>query len=264
MQERFNKMCLAVIYVHAAPGLALLIAANRDEFHERPTRALAEWADAPGVYGGRDAVAGGTWMGATRSGRFALVTNYREPAAHVAPDAPSRGELVARFLRGADTPEQYLRRLAPDMSRYAGFNVVVGDTDAVWYASNRGPAPRRLPPGRYALSNHLLDSPWPKSVATQARIDAVLAQAGPLDDAALFSALRNRDVAHDDVLPQTGLSLERERLLSSAFIISPTYGTRSSAVYALRDDGHARYVERRYDASGEAIGERTETWRTPQ
>lgn len=254
-------MCLAVIYVHAAPGQALLVAANRDEFHERPTRALAEWIDAPGVFAGRDAVAGGTWMGATRSARFALVTNYREPGVHIPPDAPSRGALVARFLQGADTPEDYLLQLAADMHRYAGFNLVVGDAEAVWYVSNRGPAARRLSPGRYALSNHLLDSPWPKSVATQARIDTVLAQAGTPDDDALFSALRNRDVAHDDALPSTGLSLERERLLSSAFIISPTYGTRASTLYALRDDGHARYVERTYDATGEPIGEHAEVWR---
>ncbi|MDQ2184314.1 NRDE family protein [Alcaligenaceae bacterium A4P071] len=253
-------MCLATMYVHTAPGLALLVAANRDEFQDRPTRALAEWPDAPGVFAGRDAVAGGTWMGATRSGRFALVTNYREPGVPVLPDAPSRGALVGRFLQGTETPEGYMGQLTANMHRYAGFNLVVGDANAVWYVSNRGPAPRRLPPGRYVLSNHLLDSPWPKSLATQARIDTVLAEAGPLDDSALFSALRNRDVAHDDALPHTGLSLERERLLSSAFIISPTYGTRASTVYALANDGHARYIERRYDADGEAIGEHIETW----
>ena len=159
-------MCLAVLALHAVPGIPVLIAANRDEFHARPTLAAAQWPDAAGIYAGRDALAGGTWMGASSHGRYALVTNFREPGLNRA-DAPSRGALVERYLRGDEPPAEYMARVHDEGQAYNGFNLIVGDMEQAWYVSNRDGAPRRLVAGLYALSNHLLDTPWPKLARTK-------------------------------------------------------------------------------------------------
>ena len=170
-------MCLAVLALHAVPGIPVLIAANRDEFHARPTLAAAQWPDAAGIYAGRDALAGGTWMGASSHGRYALVTNFREPGLNRA-DAPSRGALVERYLRGDEPPAEYMARVHDEGQAYNGFNLIVGDMEQAWYVSNRDGAPRRLVAGVYALSNHLLDTPWPKLARTKRAFADVLRQ-GP-------------------------------------------------------------------------------------
>ncbi|MDF3941369.1 NRDE family protein [Achromobacter denitrificans] len=255
-------MCLAVLALHALPGIPVLIAANRDEFHERPTLPAQRWPDAPGIYAGRDGRAGGTWMGATVQGRYALVTNFREPGKVLDP-APSRGALVEDFLRGDDTPAAYLARVHEAGQAYNGFNLIVGDTREAWYLSNRDGGPRALAPGVYALSNHLLDTPWPKLARTKAAFTAVL-HAGPQPDLpALMAALADRAPADDADLPATGLPLDRERLLSSPFIVSPNYGTRSSSVLALRDGGAGQLDERRFAPDGSISGESrlTFSWR---
>lgn len=229
-------MCLAVLALHALPGIPVLIAANRDEFHARPTLPAAQWDDAPTVYAGRDGLAGGTWMGATTAGRYALVTNFREPGRHLDP-APSRGALVEDFLRGTASPADYLAAVHRNDQAYNGFNLIVGDTREAWYLSNRNGGPRALTPGIYALSNHLLDTPWPKLARTKAAFTAVLARSPQPDLPALFAALADRQVADDADMPATGLPPDREKLLSSPFIVSPNYGTRSSSVLTLREAG---------------------------
>lgn len=255
-------MCLAVLALHALPGIPVLIAANRDEFHARPTRPAAQWDDAPTVYAGRDGLAGGTWMGVTTTGRYALVTNFREPGRHLNP-APSRGALVEDYLRGTDSPAAYLTRTHASDQAYNGFNLIVGDTREAWYLSNRNGGPRALTPGIYALSNHLLDTPWPKLARTKAAFTAVLEGAPQPDLPALFAALADRETAGDGELPATGLPWDREKLLSSPFIVSPDYGTRSSSVLALHEGGAGELDEKRFAPDGSVNGESrlTFTWR---
>lgn len=247
-------MCLAVLALHALPGIPVLIAANRDEFHARPTHPAAQWADAPGLYAGRDGLAGGTWMGVTAQGRFALVTNFREPGRYLAP-APSRGALVEDYLRGNDSPQAYLARTHESDQAYNGFNLIVGDTRQAWYLSNRDGPPRPLAPGIYALSNHLLDTPWPKLARTKTAFTEVLGRTPQPDLPALFEALADRQTATDEDMPATGLPPDREKLLSSPFIISPDYGTRSSSVLVLREGGAGQLDERRFAPDGTVSGE---------
>ncbi|EHK66089.1 NRDE family protein [Achromobacter arsenitoxydans] len=255
-------MCLAVLALHALPGIPVLIAANRDEFHRRPTLPAVQWADAASVYAGRDGQAGGTWMGVTAQGRYALVTNFREPGRHL-DDAPSRGALVEDFLRGAMAPADYLADVHRVDQAYNGFNLIVGDIRQAWYLSNRDGGPRALAPGVYALSNHLLDTPWPKLARTKAAFTAVLRGRPQPDLPALYAALADRNPADDADLPATGLPLDRERLLSSPFIVSPDYGTRSSSIMALHDGGAGELHERRFAPDGAVSGESrlTFSWR---
>lgn len=247
-------MCLILLAWYAHPDYPLVVAANRDEFFVRRTAAADYWQDAPDVLAGRDLEAGGTWLGVTRSGRFAALTNYRDPARSKT-GAPSRGELVSRFLAGGQDPQAYLSELESGADRYNGFNLVFGDLDGLWCFSNCGEGEQALAPGVYGLSNHLLDTPWPKVARGKSALNAAL-QALP-DEAPLFSLLRDDRIAPDETLPRTGVSPEWERLLSAAFVHSPQYGTRSATVL-LRDlSGRVRFVEQGFlpDASP---GERRE------
>lgn len=247
-------MCLILLAWRAHPDYPLVVAANRDEFFSRRTAAADFWNDAPDVLAGRDLEAGGTWLGVTRSGRFAALTNYRDPARNKA-GAPSRGELVSRFLTSGQDPRAYLSELESSADRYNGFNLVFGDLDGLWCFSNCGEGEQALVPGVYGLSNHLLDTPWPKVARGKSALNAAL-QALP-DEVPLFDLLRDDRIAPDDALPRTGVSLEWERLLSAAFVRSSQYGTRSATVL-LRDlSGRVSFVEQGFlpDASP---GERRE------
>ncbi|MBO9357516.1 hypothetical protein GG851_26270 [Bordetella petrii] len=247
-------MCLAVLALHSVADLPVLIAANRDEFHARPTQPAAAWPGRPVIYAGRDLRAGGTWMGVDERGRYAIVTNFRDPL-HVLPDAPSRGALVEDYLRGTATPADYAAAVHQRGARYNGFNLIVGDAAGACYVSNRDGAPRALPPGIYAVSNHLLDTPWPKLARTKAAFERVLRHAPQPDLPALYATLRDRTPADEASLPRTGLDPARERLLSSPFIVSPDYGTRGSTVLALHADGRAELHERRFGPDGQASGD---------
>jgi uncharacterized protein with NRDE domain len=238
-------MCLIAFALDAHPAYRLVVAANRDEFYARPTAPAAWWADAPDVLAGRDLREGGTWMGVTRAGRFAAVTNYRDPGLFQKPDAPSRGALVADFLRGSADAESYAHDLARRAAEYNGFNLLVGDDDGLYYVSNRTEGVRRLEPGVYGLSNALLDTPWPKVVRAKAAMkDALAAAEGDAFDAPLWEVLADRVIAADDALPDTGVGAERERLLSPPFIRTDVYGTRASSVLTIARDGEVRLVER--------------------
>ena len=260
-------MCLAIVALDAHPRYRVVIAANRDEFHAR-TAAPAHWWTS-GMLAGQDLVGGGAWFGVTRGGRWALVTNYREGIPRD-PDAPSRGKLVTGALLDPSPPLLCAAAIARDGARYHGFSLPVGDIigqegsgprpslpadrSTAAYVSNRASGAIALPAGIHGLSNHLLETPWPKLVRSKARLaDALDGQA--LDTAAAFALLADREPADGATLPVTGLSRERERMLSSAFIVSPDYGTRCSTVFTLARDRSANFVERSFDAEGSMTGE---------
>lgn len=230
-------MCLILLAWKAHPRFPLVVAANRDEFFARPTAAAGFGKESPAVLAGRDLQAGGTWMGYTRDGRFAALTNYRDPA-QMRKDAESRGSLVAGFLTGGESPADYIDRIAPGAARYNGFNLLVADRDDLAWYSNVGGERQLLAPGIYGVSNHLLDTPWPKLQAAKSALARAL-DALPEDDA-LFDLLRDDGIHPDEALPRTGVSLEWERVLSSAFVKAPGYGTRSSTV--LLADGNGQVV----------------------
>lgn len=248
-------MCLILIAWQADPIHPLVLAANRDEFFDRPTTGAGFWSEAPQVLAGRDLQGGGTWLGVTREGRFAALTNFRDPAL-LRPDAPSRCELVSSFLLGDDHPAAFARRLAETAPRYNGFNLVFGMIGSrhreLRYFSNCGERAGPLAPGIYGLSNHLLDTPWPKVAQGKSALGAALS-AMP-DESPLLELLRREGIARDEDLPRTGVSLEWERLLSAAFVRSPTYGTRSSTTILLDRDDELKMTEISFDARGAELG----------
>lgn len=240
-------MCLIVVGWRVHPDYPLVVAANRDEFYARPTAIAARWPDAPQIIGGIDLEAGGTWLGITESGRFAAVTNVREP--NMAKAASSRGALTRDFLL-ADLPAgDYAAQI--EGSHYAGFNLLLGDGESLHYCSNRDGKPRALPPGIYGLSNHLLDSPWPKLVQARQRFTTAL-QHLP-EEAAFFELLADQSIVEDDKLPQTGVPLEWERLLSAVFVKSENYGTRASTLLWQNSDGTVKLHEQSFGPNGQAL-----------
>jgi len=224
-------MCLIIFAWKVIPGMPLIAAANRDEFYQRPASAAGWWEDHPDIYAGRDLQAGGTWLGVTRAGRFAALTNVRAPS-EKRPDAPTRGKLVSDYLSGSLTPEQYIEQIRPGAAAYNGFNLLIGDRDTLLWYSNKGDEdPRNGKPlgyGVYGLSNALLDTPWPKVTRAKAQFASLLCQGAP--EETFFELLSDSTRANDCRLPSTGISLEWERVLSSIFICSPDYGTRASTV----------------------------------
>ena len=238
-------MCLIVFAWKVIPGTPLIAAANRDEFYDRPAAPASWWQDHPQVYAGRDLRGGGTWLGVTQGGRFAALTNIRAPSERRA-DAPSRGALVADYLTGHYTPQQYVARLRGKTDDFNGFNLLIGDGDTMIWYSNRDLGDARngepLAPGIYGLSNDKLDASWPKVVRTKAQFASMLCQGAP--EEAFFEMLSDTTRASDCRLPKTGVSLEMERLLSAVCIESPTYGTRVSTVVQLHADRTVSLDER--------------------
>ncbi|MBC7574205.1 MAG: NRDE family protein [Herminiimonas sp.] len=238
-------MCLIVFAWKLIPGAPLIAAANRDEFYDRPAAPASWWEDHPQVYAGRDLRGGGTWLGVSRAGRFAALTNIRAPSER-RDGAPSRGALVADYLAGEDTPSEYVTRNKARTDDFNGFNLLIGDDHTMIWYSNRDHGDARngqpLEPGIYGLSNDRLDAPWPKVVRTKAQFASMLCQGAPED--AYFDMLSDTTRASDCRLPKTGVSLEMERLLSAVCIESPTYGTRVSTVVQLRADKSVSLDER--------------------
>jgi len=238
-------MCLIVFAWQPTQAVPLIVAANRDEFHERPSLPLAPWEEMPELIAGRDLQAGGTWMGATLDGRFAALTNIRSPGQ--APSPRSRGELPVRYLRGQLSPEAYLSALQARRSDYAGFNLLVGDIRTLWHLNSDEGIARRLEPGIYGLSNASLDTPWPKLVRAKAALTRHL---GRPDSEALLQLLADCEKPPVDQLPNTGVSTELEILLSSIFIDSRNYGTRASTALIRRSDGALEIRERNFGPEG--------------
>lgn len=246
-------MCLLIVAWRSHPRYRLVVAGNRDEFHERPTAPLDWWSDEPGTLAGRDLRAGGTWLGLARSGRFGLVTNFRD-ANGASATAPSRGQLVPGFLRGDRPAAGFLDALRPAAPDYAGFNLLLGDASGLHYFTNVGDAaPRALPPGIYGLSNHRLDEPWPKLVRTRERFAAALDGDG-IAASALFDVLADAVPADDPPRTGDGLPPDLERALSAPFVRHERYGTRCSTVVLAERDGRTVVHERRFDAAGAQTG----------
>ncbi len=248
-------MCLILLAHRAVAGHELVLAANRDEFFARPTEPASYWTDAPHVLAGRDLEKGGTWMGVTREGRWAAVTNYRD-GARPETGSRSRGELVARYLWQRSSAASYAATVARAGAEYHGFNLLVGDSEGVHYVSNRGARPRVLEPGIYGLSNHLLDTPWPKVERGKSDMHAVLGGNPEDPTEPLLALLADRRPAADDLLPETGVSRDWEKLLSCAFIRAPGYGTRASSVLLIEHRGEASLRERSFGASAELLEDR--------
>jgi uncharacterized protein with NRDE domain len=248
-------MCLVLVVWRSHADYPCIIAANRDEFYERAAAPAQWWPDHPETFAGRDLLAGGTWFGMTRTGRFAALTNYRgsyEGSQQRRADAPSRGTLVAEFLQSDRRVESMLTHLREAAAQYNGFNLIFSDGDRLGvYESVRG-AGRVLDPGIYGLSNHLLDTPWPKVQRAKSRLQATLSRASDPDS--MLEILRDDLPAPDEELPKTGNNIEWERLLSSAFVRGSEYGTRCSTVARIDRQGTAFFDEWTWDSSGAEIG----------
>lgn len=234
-------MCLLFCCLHAHEGYPFILLANRDEFYERPTRAVGFWPDSPEVLAGRDLDRGGTWLGIARSGRWAALTNYRDPS-----DATferSRGDIVRDYLTSEQTPRAFADSIREIGEEFDGFNLLFGDRHESLWLSNRSPDLRNLDKGIFGLSNHLLETPWPKVVSGKQNLAAQLKEEPVADQ--LFDPLADQTVYEKD-LPQTGVDPSLERMLSSAFISSPHYGTRSSTLIMIDRENRAYFEERTY------------------
>lgn len=254
-------MCLILLAWQAHPDYPLVVAANRDEFFARPSAPAGFWTEVPEVLAGRDMEAGGTWLGVTRRQRFSALTNYREGGRKFV-DAPSRGALVADFLAGESDPETYLEALARRSADYNGFNLFVGDGRRLAYYTNRGAGSRWLVPGIYGLSNHLLDTLWPKLSAAKAAFAGALAQLPVADP--FFELLADQEIVADTHLPETGVPLEWERILSAVFVSSPDYGTRASTLLTIHRTGLISMVERSFGRAALPLGEVCETFQSSE
>ncbi len=251
-------MCLMVFAWRAHPDYPLVLAANRDEFYLRRTRPAAWWGHAVSVLAGHDEEAGGTWLGITRRGRFAALTNVRAPSERN-PHAPSRGTLVLSALQAPELPATWLEANASRMSAYNGFNLLLGDVGPVangetatqpqldYFTNRNGEPARALAPGVYGLSNAALDTPWPKVTRAVTRFACSIASRVDLEP--LVRLLENRELARDSELPSTGVPYEWERALSSIQIRAHGYGTRTSTVLTVRSDGLTAFFERTYDTA---------------
>ena len=246
-------MCLILFSLDQHPRFPLIIAANRDENYARPSAPLGFWRDAPDVVAGRDLEAGGTWLGITRQGRWAALTNYRQAGSYRL-GAPSRGHLVADYLLSTASPKHYIDSVREHAARYNGFNLLVGRGAEVHYFSNRAEASQHVSPGSHGLSNHLLDTPWLKVTNGRVLLDALPDMAPAALTGRLLEALHGRDAPVDAELPNTGVGVQRERVLAPPFILSETYGTRASTVILLDRSGAVSIAERAFGPMGTPLG----------
>jgi len=245
-------MCLILVAWQAHPDYPLVFAGNRDESYDRPTAQAAFWREDGRVYAGRDLERGGTWLGVSLTGRIAAVTNYRErPAVRNAPR--SRGELTAAFLRGMEAPGDYLESVARSAAEFGAFSLLVGDGRSLWYYSNRSGQAGAVTPGVHGLSNHLLDTPWPKVASGKERLARLLGGDGTRLVVGLFDILLDRTPAPDADLPDTGVGQHRERELSPLFVAGERYGTRASTVVLIGRDRSAFIAERTFGPRGVAL-----------
>jgi uncharacterized protein with NRDE domain len=246
-------MCLIVFAYRTHPEFPLIVAANRDEFYARPTRAAHFWADHSDVFAGRDMESPqpgeqGTWMGINTAGRFAAVTNFREMDFNETVSRRSRGELTANFLCAHTPASEYLKTVREQAGNYKGFNLLLWDKDNLCYVSNRIEKNQALRPGIYGLSNGVLDSPWPKVLQAKQQLTALLQHS--FNAETLLSVLMNRNQAADHHLPDTGIDIESERLLSPCFIQSERYGTRASTVLLVHKNNTITFLEQNWNAEG--------------
>jgi uncharacterized protein with NRDE domain len=239
-------MCLILLAINSHPDYKLIIAGNRDEFYDRPTSPAAFWEEAPHLLAGKDLSAGGTWFGVTKSGRLAGISNYRDPIS-IKTNAPSRGRLVSDFLLSSASPRSYLENVIKDGNQYNGFNLIVGRKDELFWYSNRINGLKKLSPGIYGLSNHLLDTPWPKVVKGKSGITRLISETTIPEPDEFFKMLSDSAPADDRDLPDTSVGLEQERMLSSVFISSHYYGTRSSTLLFIQNSDLVTFMEKTFN-----------------
>lgn len=237
-------MCLINFQFDGHPKYKLILAANRDEFYLRPTETAHFWKDHPTLLAGRDLMQMGTWLGVTTSGRIAALTNFRDPSV---PDADkiSRGAIVRNFLSSDIAPREFLENLVPE--DYAGFNLLAGNANQLFYYNNLDAKAEEVEPGIHGLSNHFLDTPWPKVVKGTMYLERYLSDNQEIRIEDLFAFLQDADQADEGELPDTGVGAQWERVLSPMFILTPEYGTRSSTVLLVGHDGHITFAERVYE-----------------
>jgi uncharacterized protein with NRDE domain len=238
-------MCLLLIALEQHPAYKLILAANRDEYYDRPTAPAQFWKENQELLAGRDWKAGGTWLGITRTGKLAALTNYRDPF-HLKEQAPSRGDLVLHYLESAVPADRYLEALQKKGDQYNGFNLVLGTVNELFWYSNRGDGTLRLASGIHGVSNRLLNTPWPKVERAKKEMGRMLTTKTELDTEDLLKVLIDRWQPADNALPDTGVGLEWERILGTVFITSPVYGTRSSTVILVDHRDRVFFTERSY------------------
>ena len=251
-------MCLILFALQQHKDYPLVVIANRDEYYARPTLAAHWWSDLPGIFAGRDLEAQGTWMGVNEHGRFAAVTNVREPGGF-GPGKLSRGKLTRDFLSSGEPAEAFLKSLESGAHDYAGFNLLVGNGSGLCFYSNRHPGIRHIVPGIYGISNGLFDEAWPKLVSGKQALETALKTS--LDCNALLEILTDKTTAADKHLPETGVPLDIERMLSSRFIRSIDYGTRACSIVKFSSQGEISFSEHNYNNTGTTADLITERFR---
>jgi len=245
-------MCLIILAHHTHPRIPLVLTANRDEFFSRPTRPAEFWTECEGnpkILAGKDLTLGGTWLGLTNTGRFAAVTNIRNPDIQTPNSAKSRGLLTLDFLTGERSAESYVDHILESGGNYAGFNLLVGDLTNMIYVTNQSTEPIVLKPGIYGLSNGILDDPWPKVSIGKSALQQLLNRSSDPKPEALLDIMTNRDIAPDSELPQTGVPLALERTLSPSFILDRErdYGTRCTTALTISDSNQVQFCEQNYN-----------------
>jgi uncharacterized protein with NRDE domain len=240
-------MCLIVFANNVLEDYKLIFAANRDEFYNRPSEQADFWKDYPDLLAGKDLQAGGTWMGITRKGKFAAITNFRDLKNHKN-DAPSRGKLTLNFLINDVAPEEYYNGLKPELNNYNGFNLILGNIDELYYFSNKTNGLQKLKPGIHGISNAILDTPWPKVEKSKMQLNRLIEHQN-IHPWEVLNILDDTSPAKDEDLPNTGVGLELERVLSPIFIKSEKYGTRSSTIVTVDNDNNVKFVEKTYFAN---------------
>jgi uncharacterized protein with NRDE domain len=240
-------MCLIVFANSVLEDYKLIFAANRDEFYDRPSEQADFWREHPDLLAGKDSQAGGTWMGITRKGKFAAITNFRD-LKNNRNDAPSRGELTLDFLVKDVTPEEYYNRLKSELNNYNGFNLILGNIDELYYFSNKTDGLKKLEPGIHGISNAILDTPWPKVEKSKRQLKHLIEQQN-IHPWEILNLLDDTSPAKDEELPDTGVGLELERILSPIFIKSEKYGTRSSTIVTVDKNNNVKFVEKTYFAN---------------
>ena len=246
-------MCLILFAWQSHPRYELVLAANRDEFHDRPAAPASFWKDEPSILAGRDLQAGGTWMGVSRQGRFAAITNYRERAQPAPWGGLSRGFPVREYLGSDQSPERAAEHYSKAGCRYSGFNLLLGGPGSLWHVSNRGGEPAVVEPGIHGLSNHLMDTDWPKVESGRQQLQQALADETP-DPDTLFSLMNDRSRIGGNLPEGVEPKLAPEELMRHYFILSPVYGTRCSTVILVGHGGQIRFEERSYTPDGRLSG----------
>jgi|SRR5690625_255074 len=238
-------MCIINFHYKDHPNYELIVVANRDEFYERPTAPAHFWEDQPIILAGRDLEAKGTWLGITKNGRFAALTNIRDASIHKS-FPTSRGAIVTDFLKGTSSPQKYLTSLVQKADNYAGFNVILGNEEGLFYMNNREKKLVEVEPGTHSLSNHFLNTPWPKVLRGKANLRNYLINVDEVNEESLFEIAMDREHAEDNDLPSTGVPLDLERQLSPLFIKTEGYGTRSITVLTISKNKVVNFIERTF------------------